>query len=49
MIMYIFLSTALMEPDALPRSRRKRSITKREAPYAIYPEIMVIVDYDGYK
>ncbi|XP_026815897.1 A disintegrin and metalloproteinase with thrombospondin motifs 1 isoform X2 [Rhopalosiphum maidis] len=40
---------ALMEPDALPRSRRKRSITKREAPYAIYPEIMVIVDYDGYR
>ncbi|XP_050440834.1 venom metalloproteinase 3 isoform X2 [Adelges cooleyi] len=40
---------ALMEPDSLPRSRRKRSITKREAPYAIYPEIMVIVDYDGYR
>lgn len=38
-----------MEPDSLPRSRRKRSITKREAPYAIYPEIMVIVDYDGYR
>ncbi|XP_050541109.1 venom metalloproteinase 3 isoform X2 [Daktulosphaira vitifoliae] len=40
---------ALMEPDSLPRTRRKRSITKREAPYAIYPEIMVIVDYDGYR
>lgn len=40
-------------------SRRKRSSSsiddtpkkrsKREAPYVIYPEILVIVDYDGYR
>ncbi|XP_065200009.1 A disintegrin and metalloproteinase with thrombospondin motifs like isoform X2 [Planococcus citri] len=29
--------------------RKKRSIVKREAPYTIYPEILVIVDYDGYR
>lgn len=29
--------------------RKKRSIEKREAPYTIYPEILVIVDYDGYR
>lgn len=46
---------ALMEPDHLAK-RYKRSIkqnsskrTKREAPYTIYPEILVIVDYDGYR
>lgn len=27
------------------KSRR----SKREAPYVIYPEILVIVDYDGYR
>lgn len=31
------------------RSRARRSIVKREAPYVIYPEILVIVDYDGYR
>ncbi|XP_052123591.1 A disintegrin and metalloproteinase with thrombospondin motifs 8, partial [Frankliniella occidentalis] len=42
---------AFMEPDALPvrASRSRRSIVKREAPYVIYPEILVIVDYDGYR
>ncbi|KAK9301170.1 hypothetical protein QLX08_006387 [Tetragonisca angustula] len=43
----------LMEPDRLAkRYRSKRSITartKREAPYVIYPEILCIVDYDGYR
>ncbi|XP_068983639.1 A disintegrin and metalloproteinase with thrombospondin motifs like isoform X1 [Bombus flavifrons] len=43
----------LMEPDHLAkRYRSKRSIaarTKREAPYVIYPEILCIVDYDGYR
>ncbi len=29
--------------------RKRRSIVKREAPYIIYPEILVIVDYDGYR
>lgn len=44
---------AFMEPDAIPtnteKKRVKRSIVKREAPYVIYPEILVIVDYDGYR
>ncbi|XP_066999385.2 A disintegrin and metalloproteinase with thrombospondin motifs like isoform X2 [Anabrus simplex] len=41
---------AFMEPDRLAkRMRKKRSINKREAPYVIYPEILVIVDYDGYR
>ncbi|XP_015439631.1 PREDICTED: A disintegrin and metalloproteinase with thrombospondin motifs 4 [Dufourea novaeangliae] len=43
----------LMEPDHLAkRYRSKRSIgnrPKREAPYVIYPEILCIVDYDGYR
>lgn len=42
-----------MEPDHLSkRFRAKRSISersKREAPYVIYPEILCIVDYDGYR
>ncbi|XP_024936868.1 A disintegrin and metalloproteinase with thrombospondin motifs 4 isoform X2 [Cephus cinctus] len=42
-----------MEPDHLAkRFRSKRSIStrsKREAPYVIYPEILCIVDYDGYR
>ncbi|KAK2725182.1 A disintegrin and metalloproteinase with thrombospondin motifs like [Artemia franciscana] len=38
-----------MEPDHLP-SKRKRSVKrKREAPGIIFPEILVIVDYDGYR
>ncbi|XP_052744486.1 uncharacterized protein LOC112051535 isoform X2 [Bicyclus anynana] len=46
---------AFMEPDHLgKRFRRRRSAEahsrrKREAPYVIYPEILVIVDYDGYR
>ncbi|CAH0390968.1 unnamed protein product [Bemisia tabaci] len=43
---------AFMEPDDLPnsKSRTKRWLReKREAPYVIYPEILVIVDYDGYR
>lgn len=27
----------------------EHSRKKREAPYTIYPEILVIVDYDGYR
>lgn len=41
-----------MEPDHLSKKfRRRRSISrnKREAPYVIFPEILVIVDYDGYR
>ncbi|XP_045505353.1 A disintegrin and metalloproteinase with thrombospondin motifs 1 isoform X1 [Colias croceus] len=46
---------AFMEPDHISkRYRRRRSAEghsrqKREAPYVIYPEILVIVDYDGYR
>ncbi|KAF7379233.1 hypothetical protein HZH68_017078 [Vespula germanica] len=44
---------ALMEPDHLAKKyRKKRSLinrSKREAPYVIYPEILCIVDYDGYR
>ncbi|CAH1958565.1 unnamed protein product [Acanthoscelides obtectus] len=49
-----FSDYAFMEPDHLGK-RFKRSISayssrkKREAPYTIYPEILVIVDYDGYR
>lgn len=50
-----------MEPDRLQkRYRKKRSATKsfsetvlkrskRAIPHIIYPEILVIVDYDGYR
>ncbi|XP_069676454.1 A disintegrin and metalloproteinase with thrombospondin motifs like isoform X2 [Periplaneta americana] len=45
-----FSDYAFMEPDHLSKKfRNKRSINKREAPYVIYPEILVIVDYDGYR
>ncbi|XP_014205080.1 A disintegrin and metalloproteinase with thrombospondin motifs 8-like isoform X2 [Copidosoma floridanum] len=45
---------AFMEPDHISkRFRSKRSTgtsrSKREAPYVIYPEILCIVDYDGYR
>lgn len=50
---------AYMEPDRLQkRYRKKRSPTfteetlkrsKRAIPHIIYPEILVIVDYDGYR
>lgn len=43
-----------MEPDHISRRYKRSSIEedsrkKREAPYTIYPEILVIVDYDGYR
>lgn len=44
-----------MEPDHLGKrfkrntERTSESRSKREAPYTIYPEILVIVDYDGYR
>ncbi|BET00358.1 a disintegrin and metalloproteinase with thrombospondin motifs [Nesidiocoris tenuis] len=44
---------ALMEPGDELHQRAKRSAglrrSRREAPYVIYPEILVIVDYDGYR
>lgn len=52
--------TAYMEPDRLQkRYRQKRAAksfsqevtdrSKRAIPHIIYPEILVIVDYDGYR
>lgn len=53
------LSIELMQPDRLHKRHRRATATnrndtrhqrsKREAPYTIYPEILVIVDYDGYR
>jgi len=53
-----FSDFAYMEPDRLQK-RYKRSSdeaekvestrTKRDIPNVIYPEILVIVDYDGYR
>ncbi|ODN03816.1 Venom metalloproteinase 3 [Orchesella cincta] len=48
---------ALMEPDQDPfksalrtkRHAESKKREKRDAPYVIYPEILVIVDYDGYR
>ncbi|XP_065352952.1 A disintegrin and metalloproteinase with thrombospondin motifs like isoform X1 [Cloeon dipterum] len=51
---------AFMEPDHLSKrfrrdvrkskkSKSKKSRDRRDAPYVIYPEILVIVDYDGYR
>lgn len=41
-----------MEPDHISKRYKRdspNSRRKREAPYTIYPEILVIVDYDGYR
>lgn len=38
-----------MEPDRLHKRYTRAIKTKRSAPYIIYPEILVIVDYDGYR
>lgn len=39
-----------MEADAFPtRSKDAHSRRKRQAPYIIFPEILCIVDYDGYR
>lgn len=48
---------AYMEPDRLQKRYRRsaeeeveeRSRSKRAIPHIIYPEILVIVDYDGYR
>jgi hypothetical protein len=51
---------AYMEPDRLSKRYRRstdnedffheeRSRSKRAIPHIIYPEILVIVDYDGYR
>ncbi|CAG0879880.1 unnamed protein product [Darwinula stevensoni] len=38
---------AWMEPDRIPMNGKPR-LKRAAAPYVIYPEILVIVDYDGY-
>lgn len=45
-----------MEPDHMGKRYKRnghstagKRRTKREAPYTIFPEILVIVDYDGYR
>lgn len=49
---------AYMEPDRMQKRYRRstddevfeeRTRSKREIPHIIYPEILVIVDYDGYR
>lgn len=54
-----FSDFAYMEPDRLSKRYRRsadtdefleeRSRSKRAIPHIIYPEILVIVDYDGYR
>merc|ERR1719400_1108064 len=41
----------MMETEQLPHFnfRKKHRRQKRQAPYMIFPEILVIVDYDGYR
>ena len=48
---------AYMEPDRMQKRYRRstdeddeeRTRSKRAIPHIIYPEILVIVDYDGYR
>lgn len=53
-----FSDFAYMEPDRLQKRYRRstdddeveeRTRSKRAIPHIIYPEILVIVDYDGYR
>lgn len=45
-----FVSQDYMETDSFPtRSKDAKSRRKRQAPYMIFPEILCIVDYDGYR
>lgn len=53
-----FSDFAYMEPDRLQKRFRRstdeeleveRTRSKRAIPHIIYPEILVIVDYDGYR
>ena len=39
-----------METDTFPtKNPEAHSRKKRQAPYIIFPEILCIVDYDGYR
>lgn len=35
--------------DTEPETSESRIRSRRQAPYIIYPEVLVIVDYDGYR
>lgn len=35
--------------DGEPQVAESRTRSRRQAPYIIYPEVLVIVDYDGYR
>ena len=37
------------EDMLIEQSKSKRRRTKRQAPYLIFPEILCIIDYDGYR
>ncbi|XP_060655501.1 LOW QUALITY PROTEIN: A disintegrin and metalloproteinase with thrombospondin motifs like [Drosophila nasuta] len=37
------------EAEAEPQTSESRVRPRRQAPYVIYPEVLVIVDYDGYR
>ena len=39
-------SPGVMEVDALPTGARRRR--RRSAPSVIYPEVLIIIDYDGF-
>lgn len=51
MLNICFFFVEFMQPDRLNKRMRRstKNRRKREAPYIIYPEILVIVDYDGYR
>jgi hypothetical protein len=36
-------------PSSSSSSEKPHSRTKRQAPYIIFPEILCIIDYDGYR
>ena len=38
--------SGVMEMDALPTGARRRR--RRSAPSVIYPEVLIIIDYDGF-
>ena len=38
-----------METDSFPTREKRSTREKRQAPYIIFPEILCIVDYDGYR
>ena len=39
----------LEDDDLLIEENRSHSRKKRQAPYLIFPEILCIIDYDGYR